>query len=308
MEEKKLASVSRKRTRGARGTMTIVLPTLNEEHAIGLLIDELKQNGYSNILVVDGHSRDRTVAIAVEKGARVILQHGSGKRDALEKAFRSVKTEYLLVMDADMTYDPRDIGLLLDHGNDSDEVVGARDFSTPHMPRLHRIGNRILTAAFNAFFGTKLRDVCSGMYLVRTSVARKVEFLGSRMAVEEVVLSQICMMGRIIDVSISYRPRVGRKPSTHTWRQGFVDLVTIVLLARRYNPIVLFATFSASVFIPAVILLAYAAIQNFVFGGFPASVILLGVTLLLFATQGLVVATLSLQIRRIEKMLRDAWR
>jgi len=288
--------------------MTVVLPTFNEEQAIGLVIDELKQNGYSNILVVDGRSKDNTAAIALEKGARVILQHGSGKRDALENAFRSVKTKYTLIMDADMTYNPRDIRLLLEHGGDFDEVVGARDFSTPHMPRLHKIGNWILATAFNAFFGTKLRDVCSGMYLVRTSLARRLEFFGSRMAVEEVVLAQMCTMGRVTDVTIDYRPRVGRKPSVRTWRQGFVDLVTIILLARKYNPIMLFSAISGSAFVPATILLAYAAIQNYVFGIFPTGTILFGVLLLLFAAQGLTVATMSLQIRRIEKMLRDAWR
>jgi len=48
----------------SKGEVTVVLPTLNEEEAIGQVIDELRGEGYGNILVVDGYSRDRTVEIA----------------------------------------------------------------------------------------------------------------------------------------------------------------------------------------------------------------------------------------------------
>lgn len=50
--------------------ITIVLPTLNEEKAIGKVIDELLSEGYTNILVIDGYSTDRTVEIARSKGLR----------------------------------------------------------------------------------------------------------------------------------------------------------------------------------------------------------------------------------------------
>ena len=56
--------------------LTIVLPTLNEEEAIGKVIDELKHEGYENILVVDGYSTDFTVKIAKERDAKVVLQKG----------------------------------------------------------------------------------------------------------------------------------------------------------------------------------------------------------------------------------------
>lgn len=288
-----------------RDKLTVILPTLNEEQAIGPLIDELQSSGYSNIILVDGHSSDRTVAIAREKGIQVMVQHGSGKRDALETAFRSVNTQFLLVMDADMTYAPRDIESFLEHANDFDEVIGARDFNA-NMPRLHKLGNGILTFAFNIFFGTKLRDVCSGMYLMRTNLARKLDFIGSRLAVEETIAVQTAMYGRVTDVPIDYRKRIGREPSTQTWRQGFVDLLTIFDLTRRYNPIMLFSAFSALAFIPALIILAYTAIQNYAFKTYLSGTALLGVMLLLFATQGIAVATLSFQIRRIEKMLRES--
>ncbi|MEM3713494.1 MAG: glycosyltransferase [Nitrososphaeria archaeon] len=66
--------------------VTIILPTLNEEKAIGQIIEEIKQQGYTNILVVDGYSKDKTVEIAKQKGATVIYQHGKGKAGAIKTA------------------------------------------------------------------------------------------------------------------------------------------------------------------------------------------------------------------------------
>lgn len=56
--------------------VTIVLPVLNEEEAIGKVIEELRMEGYSNILVFDGYSKDRTVDVAKENGVQVLFQFG----------------------------------------------------------------------------------------------------------------------------------------------------------------------------------------------------------------------------------------
>jgi len=284
-------------------SVTIVIPTLNEEEAIGLVIDELKQCGYSNILVVDGYSTDRTVEIARNKGVSVILQHGSGKRDALETAFEIVKTPYLLVIDGDMSYDGHDIHLLMAHSADYDQVVGARRMTRDNMTWLHRVGNRIITRAFNIFFATKLRDVCSGMYLIKTEKARALQFSAGKLTVEEEILAQNSIEGNVTDVPISYRPRLGGKPKPSTWRQGLADVVTLFDLARKYNAVMLFSTISALAIIPATLTLLWvlyeAIFHRFLHEGYA----LLGVMLLLVAGQGFTVTTLYLQLRRLERRL-----
>src|SRR5215831_14429614 len=93
--------------------LTIVIPTLNEEQGIARVIDELNQQGFRNILVVDGYSNDATAEVASRMGARVMHQQGKGKTGALKTAIDNVSTPYMLVMDGDYTYDAGSISRLL---------------------------------------------------------------------------------------------------------------------------------------------------------------------------------------------------
>jgi len=81
--------------------VTVVIPTFNEEKAIGMVLDEVRAAGYGNVLVVDGYSVDGTVKIAESRRVQVIQQNGRGKTGAIRTAVDFVKTPYLLVMDGD---------------------------------------------------------------------------------------------------------------------------------------------------------------------------------------------------------------
>jgi len=89
-----------------KGDVTAVIPTLNEEEGIGQVIGELREEGYDNVLVVDGYSTDGTVKVAESNGCYVVFQHGRGKCGAVETAIENVKTPFMLVMDGDCTCDP----------------------------------------------------------------------------------------------------------------------------------------------------------------------------------------------------------
>ena len=89
--------------------LTVVVPVLNEEKGVGLVLEGLAEEGYDNVLVVDGHSTDNTVRVASSNGVKVIVQDGLGKAGAIRTAIENVDTPYLAVMDGDCTYNPRDI-------------------------------------------------------------------------------------------------------------------------------------------------------------------------------------------------------
>jgi len=84
----------------------VVIPTINEEKTIGGLVDKFKALGYHNIIVVDGHSTDNTVKNAENAGAKVIIQSGTGKGQAVSQAFQLITSRYVVMVDGDGTYLP----------------------------------------------------------------------------------------------------------------------------------------------------------------------------------------------------------
>ncbi|MCW3994540.1 MAG: glycosyltransferase family 2 protein [Candidatus Bathyarchaeota archaeon] len=233
----------------AKDQVTIVIPVKNEEAAISLVIDELIQEGYSNILVVDGYSADKTLQILeTKKGVTLIQQHGKGKTGAVKTAIENVTTPYLLVLDGDYTYQAKDIQRLLNHCANYAQVIGVRD--RKNISLIHRLGNWIITKSFNLLMSTHLSDLCSGMYLLRTDVARNLE-LGSRnFATEVEIAAQTSVDYEVTEVPIGYRRRLGK--AKLSWKNGFEILSAVVALARKYNPVLLFSAVSMSAIIPAV--------------------------------------------------------
>ncbi len=280
--------------------LTVVIPTLNEEEAIGSVIGELSNEGYHNILVVDGYSTDNTVKVAGLNGARIIFQHGKGKTGALKTAINSVETPYIVLMDGDSTYDPKDIWKLVNHAEEYDQIIGAR--SRENISRLHRLGNWIITKAFNILMGTSLSDVCSGMYLLKTKTAQELDLYTTGFTLEVELAAQTAEKDSVTEVPINYRPRMGRRKLS-TWRNGFQILGAILNLARLYNPVLFFSALTSLFFIPATIILTWVAVEALFYGMWHSGWVLMSVMLILLASQGLTIATISVMLKRMEKRI-----
>ena len=90
----------------SRQLINIFIAALNEEEGVGATISELSDNiNAKRILLIDGHSHDRTVEIAKEHGAEIFFQDGKGKGDALAKAVQCMgeDVEYVVITDGDFT-------------------------------------------------------------------------------------------------------------------------------------------------------------------------------------------------------------
>jgi glycosyltransferase involved in cell wall biosynthesis len=281
--------------------VTIVLPTLNEEAAIGTVLDEIVSEGYSRILVVDGYSKDGTAEIARARGVEVVEQHWKGKTGALKTAFDRVTTPYLLVMDCDGTYDPKDISKFLSHAPNYDEIIGARQRKTG-MPLVNRFGNKVINLLFTLFTGWRVTDVGSGMYLLRTSVARSLELQTTGIDSEVEILVQTSTLHRVTEVPINYRRRIGDSKLSPV-RDGLSDVWTIMTLSRLYNPVQFFSTFGSLLIIPGTIIMLWGSYETFVRGVWHFGWILLGLILVVFALQAFGVAAISLAMGRLERRL-----
>lgn len=281
--------------------ITVVIPALNEREAIRQVILEVKKCGLHDVLVVDGYSDDGTAGIAMKNGARVIRQHGFGKGMALKTAMEHVKGRYMLVMDGDCTYDPKDIQLFLPHMENYDQIIGARVNGRDNIPLLNRFGNWVITKAFNFLFGTTLTDVCSGMYLLRTDFAEKLNFEAQGFDTEVELAAQVATEGKVTQVPINYNKRVGEQ-KLRSWKHGFQIFSAVLRLAKSYNPIFLFSFFAALVMVPASTILIWV-LMDWLRGFWHSGWALLGVMLVLLAIQALVTSAIAVLLKRMEQRI-----
>lgn len=288
-----------------RDQVTVVIPTLDEEEAIGPLIDEIKAAGYGKILVVDGYSKDKTVDIAKAKGAHVMGQHGKGKTGAVLVARDVVDTPYFLLMDGDYSYDPKDIDRFAIHVDGYDHIIGFRSRGNTNISKTHRLGNWVLTKAFNILMGSNVPDVACGMYMMRAQKVRRLLFDRQGFEVDQEIAAQMLVDGKVTYVPINYRARIGVAKAP-TWRQGFRALFAIMGIARRYNPVVLFGLVAAAAVIPAVALLGYATYLFLFLDKYHGGYLLGSLMLFVIGGQGLTVATIGYMLRRMERRFASA--
>jgi len=280
--------------------VTVVLPALNEADGILPVIEGLREDGYEKILVVDGYSSDMTPETAHENGVKVLYQHGIGKAGAVRTAIERVETPYIVFMDADHTYDPKDIWRLLLHSEHYSHVIGARD--REHIPRVHRFGNWVISEVFSVLFGVKITDVCSGMYLLETEEAKKYSLQETGFNIEIELAAQSASRENLTQVPINYRSRIGERKLS-TWRNGLSILRAAFTLARRYNPIFLYSFLTGLSIIPAAIVLGWVTLDQLTTGVFHSGWALAGIMLLLVAAQAFTLASVSILTRHSERRL-----
>lgn len=146
----------------------IVIPAYNESKVVTSVIDELNENGYSNIIIVDDGSSDSTYQSSLGKNVTV-LRHilNRGKGAAVKTGIEAAKlmgAEIVVTFDADGQHDPKDIAgmiALLHKGNDV--VLGKRDFSSKKIPYFKRLGNRLGNMFTWIVYGLWVQDSQSGL-------------------------------------------------------------------------------------------------------------------------------------------------
>jgi dolichol-phosphate hexosyltransferase len=204
-----------------RGKVTILIPTKNEEAGIAETIDalpleQLDEMGWkTEVLVVDGHSTDRTREIAEAKGARVVLQEGKGKGWGVRSAIPHVQGDYIVMLDADTTYPADAIPEFLKHvSNGSDVIIGSRFKGTIEdgaMTKKNRLGNQMLSLFASVLYGKRVTDVCTGMWAFKARALRRLHLNSDHFEIEAELFAQSAKSKLVIEeVPIHYRKRAGK--------------------------------------------------------------------------------------------------
>jgi glycosyltransferase involved in cell wall biosynthesis len=200
--------------------VSVVIPCLDEEAAIGDVVDEswrgLERCGRSGeVIVVDNGSTDRSAEIAADAGATVIREPRRGYGRAYLTGLAQARGEYVVMGDGDGTYPMARLGSFVDALDaGSDLVLGSRFEGRIHsgaMPWSHRwIGNPILTGMLNRLFGVRVSDAHCGMRAIRRSAIPLLDLHSTGMEfASEMVFKAFRRRLEVREIPIDYFPRTG---------------------------------------------------------------------------------------------------
>ncbi len=231
--------------------IVVVIPTLNECKAVGKVLGAVKSamDCYEyRMLVVDGHSTDGTDEIAKDMGADVIYQRGRGYGDALKTGFfyarKRLNAKVIVMMDADLTYDPKHIPKLVAPilNDEADMVVGNRfaGMQEGAMPFVNMVGNRVLSLVAKLALGLNVYDTQSGMRAFKSELLDRMNLVAVGMPLAMEMLAEARSVdARIREVPISYRSRVG-ETKLNPIKDGGRILGTTVRLMFDIRPLLFF--------------------------------------------------------------------
>jgi len=225
--------------------ISVVMPCLNEQESVAdcvraALAGIAKTGLRGEVIVCDNGSTDRSVEVAEAAGARVVHQPRRGYGNAYLKGLSESHGRFIGMGASDMTYDFTELDRLVEplQADEADYCLGSR-FGGQILPGAmtfsHRyIGNPVLTALLNRFFGLKSSDAHSGMRAFTRDAFDRMGLRceGMEFASEVVIKAAKCGL-RVTERPILYHPRVG-DTKLRTFRDGWRHLRFMLLLAPEF--------------------------------------------------------------------------
>jgi len=223
--------------------VSVVIPCLNEaeniERCVSDALRALRDGSIDGeVLVVDNASEDDSAALATAAGARVVSEPRRGYGSAYLAGFAAARGEYIVMADADLTYDFNEIPRFVAKLNDGAELVmGDRmdNIQPGAMPWLHRyIGNPLLSGLLNLFFRTGVKDAHCGMRALRRDVLPRLDLRTTGMEfASEMVIRASKEHLKIAEFPIEYHPR-GGESKLSSFRDGWRHLRFLLVHSPTY--------------------------------------------------------------------------
>jgi len=251
--------------------VSVVIPCLNEAQSIAACVTAAKaalarQGHEGEVVVVDNGSTDGSAQLAAAAGAHVVSEPRRGYGSAYLAGFAAAQGDYIVMADADLTYDFYDIPRFVAELDAGAELVMGDRMDNIHpgaMPWLHRyVGNPILTGVLNLLFRTGVKDAHCGMRAIRRELlpALDLRTTGMEFASEMVIRASRAGL-RISQVPIEYRPRLGVS-KLKSFRDGWRHLRFLLV----HSPTHLFVVPGAAMTLLGVLIMALVMIHLSVFG------------------------------------------
>jgi dolichol-phosphate mannosyltransferase len=196
--------------------VTAVIAAKDEAPTIGAVITRTRR-WVGRVIVVDGHSSDRTIDVAQRAGADVLVDHGRGKGDAVRVGIGAVTTPVTVLLDADGSHDPESIPCLVwpivggraDHVSASRLRGGSSELHGGFDEFVRLAGSAFITAWINWWFDVRLSDSQNGFRALRTDVLAALHLRANSTTIEQEMIMRSLRLGcRMLEIPSHERARV----------------------------------------------------------------------------------------------------
>ena len=218
--------------------VSIIIPVYNEKNTIQQVIAQVQQAPYQKeILIVDDGSTDGTRDILQQsqwpENVHIYYhEHNRGKGAGIRTAVQHASKEVIVIQDADLEYDPKDLEVVLKPiaEGKADVVYGSR-FLGIHRAFLfwHYLGNKLLTLITNVLYNNMLTDMETGYKAFRAPILKRMTIRSNRFDFEPEITAKV-LKGhyRIYEVPIYYAGRDFAEGKKITWRDAFPALWALI--------------------------------------------------------------------------------
>ena len=226
--------------------VSVVIPCLNEARSIGVCIEKALAAFRDHVIrgevvVSDNGSTDGSVDIAQKCGARVVHAAVKGYGSALRKGIEEAKGEFVIMGDADDSYDFTQVPAFVDAWRGGAELVMGNRFAggikQGAMPPLHKyLGNPAITAILNRFFRAGVGDAYCGMRGFTKRLYERIDPKATGMEYAlELVIKAKKLGANVTEVPVTLWPdKRGRRPHLRTWHDGWRSLRFMLLYAPNW--------------------------------------------------------------------------
>jgi len=232
--------------------VSVIVPARNEEGNIESIFQRLPALGsHTELILIEGHSSDDTFRIIKEcmvkypdVDAHLFRQTGVGKGDAVRRGFNEAHGDIVMILDADLTVPPEDLGVFVDvltsgKGEFANGVRLVYPMEGEAMRFVNLVGNKFFSVAFSWMLGQPIKDTLCGTKVLwkkdYESIANNRAYFGDfdPFGDFDLLLGAAKLNLTIVDIPVRYRRRMYGTTNIQRWRHGALLLRMLLFASRR---------------------------------------------------------------------------